>query len=101
MFLFRPSNNNQLFVALSQCNSNDERTDDDTEEVATNQTNASKNNKESLETLDHGENVSDNGIEDALTWVVHQIPTSIADQELQASDSDDKIFTTKLEQSTM
>ncbi|CAF5172653.1 unnamed protein product, partial [Rotaria sp. Silwood1] len=67
----------------------------------TNQTNASKNNKESLETLDHGENVSDNGIEDALTWVVHQIPTSIADQELQASDSDDKIFTTKLEQSTM
>ncbi|CAF4771091.1 unnamed protein product [Rotaria sp. Silwood1] len=109
MFLFRPSNNNQLFVALSRCNSNDERTDDDTAEVdkllkATNQSNTGKNNKESLETLDHEENVSDNGIdggiEDALTCVVHQIPTSIADQELQASDSDDKIFTTKLEQST-
>ncbi|CAF3577991.1 unnamed protein product [Rotaria sp. Silwood1] len=71
---------------------------------ATNQSNTGKNNKESLETLDHEENVSDNGIdggiEDALTCVVHQIPTSIADQELQASDSDDKIFTTKLEQST-
>ena len=41
------------------------------------------------------------GVEDALTWVEANIPTSIADQALQALDSEDEIVNTKLERSKM
>jgi hypothetical protein len=48
------------------------------------------------------DNSNTNGaVEDALTWVEDNIPTSIADQALQALDSEDEIVNTKLERSKM
>ena len=48
------------------------------------------------------ENGTGNGaIEDALAWVETNIPTSLADQALQALDSEDEIVNTKLERSKM
>lgn len=44
---------------------------------------------------------SNGAVEDALTWVEDNIPTSIADQALQALDSEDEIVNTKLERSKM
>ena len=38
-------------------------------------------------------------VEDALTWVEHNIPTTIADRALQVLDSEDEIINTKLERS--
>jgi hypothetical protein len=47
-------------------------------------------------------NSSNNGgVEDALAWVEDNIPTSIADQALQALDSEDEVVNTKLERSKM
>jgi hypothetical protein len=47
-------------------------------------------------------NSSGNGaVEDALTWVEDNIPTSIADQALQALDSEDDIVNIKVERSKM
>ncbi len=40
-------------------------------------------------------------VEDTLTWVENNIPTSLADQALQALDSEDEIVNTKLERSKM
>lgn len=40
-------------------------------------------------------------VEDALTWVENNIPTSIADQALQALDSEDELANTRLERSKM
>ena len=40
-------------------------------------------------------------VEDALTWVEDNIPTAIADQALQALDSEDEIVQTRLERSKM
>lgn len=49
-----------------------------------------------------GATASSNGaFEDALTFVENNIPTSIADQALQAMDSEDEIVNTKLERSKM
>jgi len=49
------------------------------------------------------QNVSTNpsGIEDTLSWVEDNIPTSIADQALQALDSEDELINTKLQRSKM
>ena len=44
---------------------------------------------------------SNGAFEDALTFVENNIPTSIADQALQAMDSEDEIVNTKLERSKM
>ncbi|CAF2790575.1 unnamed protein product [Rotaria sp. Silwood2] len=45
---------------------------------------------------------SGNGtVEDALSWVEDNIPTSMADQALHALDSEDEIINTKLERSKM
>jgi hypothetical protein len=67
---------------------------------------SSKNKKQQQIFLNREANVSGNGIgnsnmEDALTWVEDNIPTSIADQALQALDSGDEIVNTKLERSKM
>lgn len=42
-----------------------------------------------------------NSVEDTLNWVENNIPTSIADQALQALDSEDELVNTKLERSKM
>ncbi|CAF4891024.1 unnamed protein product, partial [Rotaria socialis] len=42
-----------------------------------------------------------NTVEDALSWVENNIPTSIADQALQALDSEEEIANAKLERSKM
>jgi hypothetical protein len=71
---------------------------------------ASKNKKQQQAFLNREANVSNNGaengngngaVEDALTWVEDNIPTSIADQALQALDSEDEIVNTKLQRSKM
>ena len=70
----------------------------------------SKNKKQQQAFLNREANVSGSGaggangngaVEDALTWVEDNIPTSIADQALQALDSEDEIVNTKLERSKM
>jgi hypothetical protein len=49
-----------------------------------------------------GSGTNENGaVEDALTWVEDNIPTSIADQALHALDSEEEIVHTKLERSKM
>ncbi|CAF1058358.1 unnamed protein product [Rotaria sp. Silwood1] len=128
MFLFRPSNNNQryAFVPLldQSDNDNDEFDDDDDEKgesavfdsvtmrKATSIENgsASKSKKQQQAFLNREANVSGSGVggsngndlvEDALTWVEDNIPTSIADQALQALDSEDEVVNTKLERSKM
>ena len=71
---------------------------------------AAKNKKQQQAFLNREANVSNNGaengtgsggVEDALTWVEDNIPTSIADQALQALDSEDEIVNTKLHRSKM
>ena len=47
------------------------------------------------------ESDGENAIDDALNWAENNIPTSIADQALQALDSEDEIVNTKLERSKM
>ncbi|CAF1236747.1 unnamed protein product [Rotaria sordida] len=127
MFLFRPSNNNQryAFVPLLDQSDNDNDEFDDDEEKgesavfdsvtmrkATNFENStsSKSKKQQQAALNREANVSGSGVggsngndvvEDALTWVEDNIPTSIADQALQALDSEDEIVNTKLERSKM
>jgi hypothetical protein len=48
-----------------------------------------------------GSSTGNGTVEDALSWVEDNIPTSIADQALQALDSEDEIVNTKLERSKM
>jgi hypothetical protein len=65
-----------------------------------------KTKKQQQTFLNREANVSGNSngngaVEDALTWVEDNIPTSIADQALQALDSEDEIVNTKLERSKM
>lgn len=48
-----------------------------------------------------GNGTSNGAFEDALTFVENNIPTTIADQALQAMDSEDEIVNTKLERSKM
>jgi hypothetical protein len=69
-----------------------------------------KNKKQQQALLNREANVSNSGadgangnggVEDALTWVENNIPTSLADQALQALDSEDEIVNTKLERSKM
>lgn len=71
---------------------------------------ASKSKKQQQQASNHEANVPSSGaggtsgndaVEDALTWVEDNIPTSIADQALQALESDDEIVNTKLERSKM
>jgi hypothetical protein len=71
---------------------------------------ATKTKKQQQAFLNREANVSNSGaggangngaVEDALTWVEDNIPTSIADQALQALDSEDEIVNTKLERSKM
>ena len=65
---------------------------------------SSKTKKQQQILLNREANVSGSGngaVEDALTWVEDNIPTSIADQALQALDSEDEIVNTKLERSKM
>ncbi len=71
---------------------------------------APKSKKQQQTFLNREANVSGSGaagsntngaVEDALTWVEENIPTSIADQALQALDSEDEIVNTKLERSKM
>lgn len=71
---------------------------------------ASKTKKQQQLSLNREANVSGGGvgssnvndaIEDTLTWVEDNIPTSIADQALQALDSEEEIVNTKLERSKM
>jgi len=67
---------------------------------------ASKTKKQQQAFLNREANVSGSGavngaVEDALTWVEDNIPTSIADQALQALDSEDEVVNTKLERSKM
>ncbi len=67
----------------------------------------SKNKKQQQQQyLNREANISGNGnendaVEDALSWVEDNIPTSIADQALQALDSEDEVVNTKLERSKM
>ncbi len=67
----------------------------------------SKNKKQQQQQyLNREANISGNGnendaVEDALSWVEDNIPTSIADQALQALDSEDDIVNVKLERSKM
>lgn len=49
----------------------------------------------------NGNSTNSNTVEDALSWVENNIPTSIADQALQALDSEEEIINTKLERSKM
>ncbi len=71
---------------------------------------APKNKKQQQTFLNREANVSGSGVagsnnngavEDALTWVEENIPTSIADQALQALDSEDDIVNIKVERSKM
>jgi hypothetical protein len=71
---------------------------------------SSKNKKQQQAFFNREANVSGSGmggssgngtVEDALNWVEDNIPTSIADQALQALDSEDEIVNTKLERSKM
>jgi hypothetical protein len=71
---------------------------------------ASKNKKQQQAFLNREANISNSGapgsntnnaVEEALTWVEDNIPASIADQALQALDSEDEIANTKLERSKM
>ncbi|CAF3927023.1 unnamed protein product [Adineta steineri] len=123
MFLFRPSNNNQRYAfvpLLDQSDNDDNEFDDDDEEKesaifdsvtmrkATNVESGTtpKNKKQQQAFLNREANVSggatgQGAVEDALTWVEDNIPTSIADQALQALDSEDEIVNTKLERSKM
>ena len=72
---------------------------------AENGTAAPKNKKQQQAASNREANVSgsaNNGsVEDALTWVEENIPTTIADQALQALDSDEEVINTKLERSKM
>lgn len=43
--------------------------------------------------------MDDGGIEDALTWVEDNIPTTIADHALQVFDSEDEVANTELQRS--
>jgi hypothetical protein len=59
-------------------------------------------NREANVSASGAANSSNNGaVEDALAWVEDNIPTSIADQALQALDSEDEVVNTKLERSKM
>jgi hypothetical protein len=71
---------------------------------------APKSKKQQQSILNREANVSASGatgsnnngaVEDALAWVEDNIPTSIADQALQALDSEDEVVNTKLERSKM
>ncbi len=68
---------------------------------------SSKSKKQQQIFLNREANVSSTGgnnngaVEDALSWVEDNIPTSMADQALQALDSEDEIVNTKLERSKM
>ena len=71
---------------------------------------AAKNKKQQQTSLNRDGNVANSGlagpsgsgtVEDALTWVEDNIPTAIADQALQALDSEDEIVQTRLERSKM
>jgi hypothetical protein len=63
---------------------------------------SSKTKKQQQTFLNREANVSGSGgVDDALSWVEDNIPTSIADQALQALDSEDEIVNTKLERSKM
>lgn len=67
---------------------------------------APKTKKQQQALLNREANVSgsatgNGAVEDALAWVEDNIPTSIADQALQALDSEDEIVNTKLERSKM
>ncbi|CAF3332897.1 unnamed protein product [Rotaria socialis] len=127
MFLFRPSNNNQRYAfvpLLDQSDNDNDDFDDDADQgetavfdsitmrKATNIENgaASKSKRQQQASMNREANVSSSGaagsngndaIEDALTWAEDNIPTSIADQALQALDSEDEIVNTKLERSKM
>jgi len=130
MILFRPSNNNQRYAFVPLLDQSDKDDDDDefadgdddrsesavfdsvTMRKASNMESggSSKSKKQQQTFLNREANVSGSGIgnssgngavEDALTWVEDNIPTSIADQALQALDSDDEIVSTKLERSKM
>ncbi|CAF1388468.1 unnamed protein product [Adineta ricciae] len=123
MFLFRPSNNNQryAFVPLldQSDNDDDEFADGDDERreptvldsitmrKASNIENggSTKAKKQQQAYLNREANVAGTGVgntvEDALSWVEGNIPTSIADQALQALDSEDEVMNTKLERSKM
>lgn len=122
MFLFRPSNNNQryAFVPLLDHSDNDVESDEDEEKgesavfdsvtmrkATTVETgSASKNKKQSFlnresNNSSSGNPTGNNGVDDTLNWVEDNIPTSIADQALQALDSEDEIVNTKLERSKM
>jgi len=124
MFLFRPSNNNQryAFVPLLDHSDNDDDEFGDDEDKgesavfdsvtmrkanALESGNSLKSKKQQQAFLSRESNVtsadgSTNGtVEDALNWVETNIPTSLADQALQALDSEDEIVNTKLERSKM
>jgi len=71
---------------------------------------ATKSKKQQQTFLNREANVSGSGnagsnnngaVEEALTWVEDNIPTSIADQALQALDSEEEVINTKLERSKM
>ncbi|CAF4070348.1 unnamed protein product, partial [Rotaria magnacalcarata] len=128
MFLFRPSNNNQryAFVPLLDHSDNDDNEFDEEDEEKGESTvfdsitmrktsnvesgTSSKNKKQQQAFLNREANVSGGGVggssgtntvEDALSWVENNIPTSIADQALQALDSEEEIVNAKLERSKM
>ncbi|CAF4531433.1 unnamed protein product [Rotaria magnacalcarata] len=127
MFLFRPSNNNQRYAfvpLLDQSDNDNDDFDDDADQgetavfdsitmrKATNIENgaAPKSKRQQQASMNREANVSSSGaggsngndvVEDALTWVEDNIPTSIADQALQALDSEEEIVNTKLERSKM
>jgi len=72
--------------------------------------NASKSKKQQQTFLNREANVSggatnnsntNGAVEDALNYVEDNIPTAMADQVLQALDSEDEIVNTKLERSKM
>ncbi|CAF0797716.1 unnamed protein product [Didymodactylos carnosus] len=129
MILFRPSNNNQRYAFVPLLDDEQDHDPDDMDDLdeekgeATlfetvklrgkqqengTQVSSGKMNKKQQQNAERNLNVKEdksiqgqNGIDDELTWVEDNIPTSIADQALQALDSEDEIVNTKLERSKM
>ncbi|UJR34963.1 hypothetical protein I4U23_027741 [Adineta vaga] len=122
MFLFRPSNNNQRYAfvpLLDQSDNDDDEFGDGDEErgesvafdsitmrkasnLESGGSNKSKKQQQQQTLLNREANVSGSGtVEDALSWVEDNIPTSLADQALQALDSEDEVVNTRLERSKM
>ncbi|CAF0799800.1 unnamed protein product [Didymodactylos carnosus] len=129
MLLFRPSNNNQRYAFLPlldderDCDPEDiddldeekgestlfetlklrsKQQENGTSAIGVRMTKKQQQHAEKNLNIKEDKNAQEsNTIDDKLAWVENNIPTSIADQALQALDSEDEIVNTKLERSKM